>query len=99
MVSAAWPRLLDNVSDWLGIDYGPATFLLGATTLLFLIVIHFSWELSRLEERTRSLAEELALRSIERPLGPVQPADQLAVGDPAATAQAPPVGEGAGQQP
>jgi hypothetical protein len=28
---------------------------------LFLIVVHFSWELSRSEERVRTLAEELAL--------------------------------------
>jgi hypothetical protein len=53
------------VSDWLGISYGPATFFLGAITLLFLVVIHFSWELSRLEERTRVLAEELALLKAE----------------------------------
>jgi hypothetical protein len=58
---AASPRLLDRVSVWLGITYGPATFFMGATTLLFLVAIHFSWELSRLEERTRVLAEELAV--------------------------------------
>ena len=34
---------------------------MAAITLLFLVVIHFSWELSRLEERTRVLAEELAV--------------------------------------
>jgi hypothetical protein len=96
---AAWPKLLDNVSDWLGIDYGPATFLLGATTLLFLIVIHFSWELSRLEERTRSLAEELALRSIDRPSAPAHPGDQVGVGDAAPPPDAPAFGQRAGQQP
>lgn len=58
---AASPLLLDKVSIWLGISYGPATFFMGAITLLFLVVIHFSWELSRLEERTRVLAEELAV--------------------------------------
>ena len=58
---AASPRILDRVSIWLGISYGPATFFLFATALLFLVTIHFSWELSRLEERSRLLAEELAL--------------------------------------
>ena len=58
---AASPRLLDRISLTLGIIYPPATFFLGAITLLFLISIHFSWELSRLEERTRTLAEEAAL--------------------------------------
>ena len=62
---AASPRLLDRVSVWLGITYGPATFFMGATTLLFLVAVHFSWELSRLEERTRVLAEELAVYRAE----------------------------------
>lgn len=58
---AAFPSTLDRVSVWLGISYGPATFFLGAITVLFIIVIHFSWELSRLEDRTQVLAEEVAL--------------------------------------
>lgn len=58
---ASFPGTLDRVSDWLGISYGPATFFLGAITVLFIIVVHFSWELSRLEERTQVLAEEVAL--------------------------------------
>ena len=61
VVLAASPSLLDRVSVLLGISYGPATFFLGAITLLLLVVVHFSWELSRLEERTRTLAEELAI--------------------------------------
>lgn len=55
------PQLLDRVSDWIGIDYAPATLFLGSTVLLLMIVAHFSWELSRLEDRTRKLAEEIAL--------------------------------------
>jgi hypothetical protein len=61
IVLAASPALLDRLSVALGITYGPATFFLGAITLLFVVVIHFSWELSRLEERSRTLAEEVAL--------------------------------------
>jgi hypothetical protein len=61
---AAWPGLLDKVSASLGVFYPPATLFLAGMFLLFLISVHFSWELSRLEERTRLLAEELALKSI-----------------------------------
>ncbi|MBV8981455.1 MAG: DUF2304 domain-containing protein [Acidimicrobiia bacterium] len=65
LLLAASPQLLDRASIWLGISYGPTTFFLGAITLLFLVVIHFSWELSRLEDRTRVLAEELAVLRAE----------------------------------
>ncbi|HEX2027532.1 MAG TPA: DUF2304 domain-containing protein [Nitriliruptorales bacterium] len=59
------PALLDRVSLWLGISYGPATLFFAAITLLLLVAVHVSWELSRLEERTRTLAEELALLRAE----------------------------------
>lgn len=58
---AAFPRLLDWMAARAGIFYPPAAFLLLAVAFLFVVVIHFSWELSRLEERTRTLAEEVAL--------------------------------------
>jgi hypothetical protein len=60
-VFAVFPDLLNPISDALGIYYEPATFLLFATVFLLCIVLHFSWELSRLEDRTRTLAEEQAL--------------------------------------
>lgn len=66
-VLAAFPRLLDRVSSAMGIAYAPGTFFLGAITLLFLIVVHFSWELSRLDARTRLLAEELAILRADPP--------------------------------
>ena len=58
---AAVPGVLNTVSEWLGVLYSPAIFLLFAVGFLFLVVVHYSWELSRLENRTRTLAEELAL--------------------------------------
>jgi hypothetical protein len=58
---AAVPGVLNTVSEWLGVSYSPAIFLLFAVGFLFLVVVHYSWELSRLENRTRTLAEELAL--------------------------------------
>lgn len=67
VVMAALPQLLDLVSRWVGIFYAPATFFMAAIFLLLLIAVHFSWELSRLEERTRILAEELALITAQQP--------------------------------
>ncbi len=61
LILASFPGALDRVSVWLGISYGPATFFLGAITVLFIIVVQFSWELSRMEQRTQILAEEMAL--------------------------------------
>jgi hypothetical protein len=58
---AAVPGVLNTVSDWLGVFYSPTIFLLLAVGFLFLVVVHYSWELSRLENRTRTLAEEMAL--------------------------------------
>ena len=58
---AVFPDILTWVSDAIGIVYPPATFLLFAVAFLIMLALHFSWELSRLEDRTRALAEEVAL--------------------------------------
>jgi hypothetical protein len=46
--------------------------MLLALSFLLVLVLHFSWELSRLEDRTRALAEEYALLrgEIDERLGP-----------------------------
>lgn len=61
VVLAISPALLNRVSLWLGVFYPPTTLFLAAIILLLLVSVHVSWELSRLEERTRTLAEELAI--------------------------------------
>ncbi len=61
VVLVVFPDTLRGVSNLLGIYYPPATFLAIAVGVLFLIVVQFSAELSRADERTRILAEELAL--------------------------------------
>jgi hypothetical protein len=58
---AAWPALLVRVSDAIGVKYAPTTGVLVACGFLFAVVVHYSWELSRLETRTRVLAEDVAL--------------------------------------
>jgi len=60
-VIAAVPGVLDRVAAWAGVAYPPTMFFLLAIAFLFMVVLHFSWELSRLEVRDRALAEEVAL--------------------------------------
>jgi hypothetical protein len=75
---AAVPALLDDIAHGLGFSYAPALLFLLAIGFLFAVVVHFSWELSRLERRVRTLAEELALERFRaeagRPRAP--PGDQ-----------------------
>lgn len=53
--------VVDRVAHSLGVDYGPSAVFLFAILFLLLVCVHLSWEVSRLEERTGVLAEELAL--------------------------------------
>ncbi len=62
---AVFPRLLDRVASFVGVAYGVILVLfLGIVFLLFLC-LHLAWEVSRLEEETRCLAEDLALLRTE----------------------------------
>lgn len=61
VVMAALPPLLDWVADLLGVEYPPALWLMMGLAFLFVLSVHFSWELSRSEGRIRTLAEEVAL--------------------------------------
>lgn len=58
------PNLEAQISNALGIYYPPATLFLIAIIVLFAINFQFSREITRLEERTRVLAEELALQRV-----------------------------------
>jgi hypothetical protein len=69
---AAVPSLLDDLASWLGFKYAPDLLFFAATGFLFAVVMHFSWELSRLETRVRLLAEELALERARRHGTPTQ---------------------------
>jgi hypothetical protein len=61
LILAAFPSLLDRAARWLRIYDSPNLLFLLAIAFLLLVCVYFSWELSRLEERTRVLAEELAI--------------------------------------
>lgn len=58
---------MDSVARKLGIQYGPTILFLVAIMFLMAVVAHLSYEVSRLEERTRKLAEELALLRPRKP--------------------------------
>ena len=58
---------MDRLARALGIHYGTTILFLVAIMFLMAVVAHLSWELSRLEERTRKLAEELALLQPQKP--------------------------------
>jgi hypothetical protein len=55
------PDWVDDLMRDAGVEYPPAAYLLVASMLLFGVAVHQSIELSRLDERTRALAEEVAL--------------------------------------
>lgn len=62
---AAVPGLLDSVSTAIGVAYPPTVMFTAATVLLTGVCVHMSWELSRLDERLRSVIEHLALEDAE----------------------------------
>lgn len=67
-VLGLFPRLLDRASAGLGVASGASLVLFLGIVLLLLVSLHLSWEVSRLEEETRTLAEDLALLRTEVPL-------------------------------
>lgn len=81
-VLGLFPGLLTRVSEAVGIYYPPALFLLVCVGFLFAVVIQFSWELSRLEDRSRLLAEELAILRADRPAARPDGAEAIVGDDP-----------------
>jgi len=67
--------LVDRISVAIGVEYGPTAIFALAVVFLAGVAAHLSYEVSRLEERTRVLAEELAL------LRPIPPAPRADVSD------------------
>lgn len=56
-----FPHLLDSITTMVGVASGPSLNLFLGIIFLLIVCIHLSWEASRLEEETRTLAEEVAL--------------------------------------
>ena len=56
-----FPVVVNRTADELGVGYQPALVFSMSLLLMLGISIYFSWELSRLEARTRVLGEEVAM--------------------------------------
>ncbi|MGH3440855.1 MAG: DUF2304 domain-containing protein [Nitriliruptorales bacterium] len=67
-VLAVYPRLLERAAAALGVAEATNLLFFVALIVLLLVVVHLSWEISRLERETRTLAEELALQKLDRQL-------------------------------
>ena len=79
MLLTIFRAVLDKISIFLGIAYGPSAFFLFTTLFLMGVVAHLSWEVSRLEDRTRRLAEEVALL---HPVGGQPPPGSVSSSEP-----------------
>lgn len=78
---AAFPGLLVRTSDWLGLEVPANLLFFIASMVIMVLTLQHSSELGRLEERTRTLAEEIALLRLEieqhqRPGSTLHPADR-----------------------
>ena len=62
---AIFPGVLSWAADLLGVQVPSNLLFFGAIMLLLVISIQLSYEIGRLEERTRTLAEEVALLRLQ----------------------------------
>lgn len=65
LLTAIFPQILFGLSDLIGVQVPANLLFFIASLLLFAISVHHSYELGRLEDRTRALAEEIALLRVE----------------------------------
>jgi len=72
---AIFPGIINVAARALGVAYGVNLILFLGLVFLLLVCIHLSWEVSRLEEETRTLAEEIALMRTGREQPRQEPAD------------------------
>jgi hypothetical protein len=56
-----YPHGINTVSRMFGVANGASLVLFSAVLFLLMVCLHLSWEVSRLEDETRVLAEETAL--------------------------------------
>lgn len=68
-VLAFRPRMLDGLARMMSILDPANVLFVVAILVLLVVVLHLSWELSRLESETRALSEDLALLRLEHDRG------------------------------
>lgn len=56
-----WPKSLDWLAKWIGIEYPPALFLSVAVVILFIINFGFSKKIEMLQKKVTDLAQELSI--------------------------------------
>jgi hypothetical protein len=65
LVLAAFPRLLNIVAEFVGVQL-PSNLLFAMSILMLLgVCLHLSWEISVVEDETRTLAEEVAILRVQ----------------------------------
>jgi hypothetical protein len=60
-VFAVSPALFNRMAHALGVISPPALLTVLAALFLLMVFVYLSWEVGRLEDKTRTLAEEVAL--------------------------------------
>ncbi len=65
LVIAVFPATLTAAADLVGVEVPANLLFFGASMLLLGVSIHQSYETGRLEDRTRTLAEEVGLLRLE----------------------------------
>jgi hypothetical protein len=74
LVLAVFPGVLTAATELLGLQVPANLLFFGASIVILLLTLQHSSELGRLEERTRTLAEEVALLRLELERRPTMPA-------------------------
>lgn len=64
-VIAVYPKVVDALADVTGIQQGPNVILLVGGLVVTLVCVQLSVEVSRLEDRSRALAEEIGLLQLQ----------------------------------
>ena len=77
LVMAAAPDVVDTVGSWLGVEYTPSLVFMAALGFVLIVLVQYSWELSRVEQRVQVLMEEVALlrRELEDQRKDAEPGD------------------------
>lgn len=65
LVLTVFPGLLGSISRALGVSVPTNLLFFVAIVFLVCVALHLSWELSRLEDETRKLAEEVAILRLD----------------------------------
>ena len=65
VIFTAFPALLERISNALGVAVPTNLLFFVAILFLVLVVLHLSWEASRLENETRKLAEDVAILRLD----------------------------------